>query len=501
MEQKDTDIEQAKPENSQEDNMASLLEQEGMDIDFPRAGEIKQGTIASISPNQILVSVGAKSEGIITGREFDAIPQEELEKLAVGQEIWVYVLTPEDSRGNLVLSLMRALEEKSWFKAEDLLKTKDSYSSTIRGYNKGGLIVPVEGLNGFVPASQISLSRRAGLTGDTPEKRWSPMVGDEIDVCVIEVDRERRRLILSERAASSETRESIKDRILSELTEGDVRTGKVTSLAEFGAFVNINGADGLVHLSEISWDRIQHPSEVLKVGQEIKVKIINIDREKKRIGLSIRQLMDDPWIHRISQYEVGQLLEGTITRLTKFGAFARIEDDLEGLIHISEISERRIEHPKEVLKEGETITLRVIKIEPENHRIGLSIRRVDSMAFAEMDWKTLEDILLDEVELDEIEPPEQKQEVEQVEKPKRKAKPKKEVEKVEEPEPTKEAEQVEEPEAAEEVEQAEESEAAEEVEQAEEPEAAKEAEQVEEPTADTEPAKDNGQEEKPEPEA
>lgn len=405
MEQKDTNLEQTKPENSHEDNMASLLEQEGMDIDFPRAGEIKQGVIASISPNQILVSVGAKSEGIITGREFDAIPQEELEKLAVGQEIWVYVLTPEDSHGNLVLSLMRAMEEKSWFKAEELLKTKDSYNSVIRGYNKGGLIVPLEGLNGFVPASQISLSRRAGLVGDTPEKRWSPMVGEEIEVCVIEVDRERRRLILSERAASSETRESIKDRILSELQEGDVRTGKVTSLAEFGAFVNINGADGLVHLSEISWDRIQHPSEVLKVGQEIKVKIINIDREKKRIGLSIRQLLDDPWINRIAKYEVGQLLEGTITRLTKFGAFARIEEDLEGLIHISEISERRIEHPKEVLKEGETITLRVIKIEPENHRIGLSIRRVDSMAFAEMDWKTLEDILLDEVELDDIETP------------------------------------------------------------------------------------------------
>ncbi|MDO9087522.1 MAG: S1 RNA-binding domain-containing protein [Anaerolineaceae bacterium] len=403
MEQKDTQIEQAKPENSNEDNMASLLEQEGIDIDFPQAGETRQGMVASISSNQILVSVGAKSEGIITGREFDAIPQEELEKLSVGQEIWVYVLTPEDSHGNLMLSLMRALEEKSWFTAEGLLKSKDSYKSEIRGYNKGGLIVPVEGLNGFVPASQISLSRRAGITGDTPDKRWSPMVGDEIDVCVIEVDRERRRLILSERAASTETRETIKDRILSELSEGDIRTGKVTSLADFGAFVNINGADGLVHLSEISWDRIQHPTEVLKVGQEIKVKIINIDREKKRIGLSIRQLMDDPWVNRISQYEVGQLLEGTITRLTKFGAFARIEEDLEGLIHISEISERRIEHPKEVLKEGETITLRVIKIEPENHRIGLSIRRVDSMAFAEMDWKTLEDILLDEVLLDDVE--------------------------------------------------------------------------------------------------
>jgi len=232
------------------------------------------------------------------------------------------------------------------------------------------------------------------------------MVGEEIDVCVIEVDRERRRLILSERAASTETRESVKERILSELAEGDVRTGRVTSLAEFGAFVNINGADGLVHLSEISWDRIQHPTEVLKVGQEVKVKIISVDREKKRIGLSIRQLEKDPWVDRISQYEVGQLLEGTITRLTKFGAFARIVDDLEGLIHISEISERRIDHPKEVLKEGDTVTLRVIKIEPENHRIGLSIRRVDSMAYAEMDWKTLEDILLDEVELDDEEPSE-----------------------------------------------------------------------------------------------
>jgi small subunit ribosomal protein S1 len=404
MEQKDAQLEQAQPDNSHvEDNMASLLEQEGLGIDFPKAGETRQGVIASISQNQILVSVGAKSEGIITGREFDMIPSEELQKLEVGQQVPVFVITPEDSQGNLVLSLMRALEEQSWQRAEDLLKSKESYQSTIRGYNKGGLIVPVEGLNGFVPASQISLSRRAGLSGDTPEKRWATMMGDAIDVCVIEVDRERRRLILSERAASTETRESVKERILSELTEGDIRTGRVTSLADFGAFVNINGADGLVHLSEISWDRIQHPSEVLKVGQEVKVRIISVDRDKKRIGLSIRQLLEDPWVDRISKYEVGQLLEGVITRLTKFGAFARIEEDLEGLIHISEISERRIEHPKEVLKEGENVTLRVIKIEPENHRIGLSIRRVDSMAYAEMDWKTLEDIVLDEVEQDDVE--------------------------------------------------------------------------------------------------
>jgi small subunit ribosomal protein S1 len=398
MEQKDAQLEQAKPEQVQEDNMASLLEQEGLEIDFPKSGETRRGVIASISQGQILVSVGAKSEGIISGREYDLIPSEEMDKLSVGQEIPVYVLTPEDSHGNLVLSLMRALEEESWHTAEKLLESKGSYNSVIRGYNKGGLIVPVEGLNGFVPASQVSLSRRAGLTGDTPEKRWSPMVGEELEVCVIEVDRDRRRLILSERAASTETRESVKDQILNELNEGDIRKGRVTSLADFGAFVNINGADGLVHLSEISWDRIQHPGEVMKVGQEVEVKIISIDRDKKRIGLSLRQLQEDPWVDRIAKYEVGQLLEGTITRLTKFGAFARIEDDLEGLIHISEISERRIEHPKEVLKEGDSVTLRVIKIEPENHRIGLSIRRVDSMAYADMDWKTLEDVLFDETE-------------------------------------------------------------------------------------------------------
>jgi small subunit ribosomal protein S1 len=202
-------------------------------------------------------------------------------------------------------------------------------------------------------------------------------------------------LILSERAASTETRESLKERVIDELKEGEVRNGRVTSLAEFGAFVNINGADGLVHLSEISWDRINHPTEVLKVGQEVKVKVISIDREKKRIGLSIRQLQDDPWTQRTTKYQVGQLVEASITRLTKFGAFARLEKDLEGLIHISEISEKRIEHPKEVLKEGDTVTLRIIKIDPGNHRVGLSLRRVDSQAYADLDWQSLEEALGD----------------------------------------------------------------------------------------------------------
>ena len=385
-------------ENNQNDqnNMASLLEKEGLGIDFPTQGEIRKGVVASITPGQILVSVGTKSEGIITGKEYELIPSDELADLKIGQEIPVYVINPEDQNGNLILSYMRAREEAGWQEVEELRTGKQSYHSTIIGYNKGGLIVPVGGLRGFVPASQISLTRRAGVTGDTPEQRWGKMIGQEVDVCVIEVDRERRRLILSERQASTETRESVKERVLEELKVGETYTGRVTSIAEFGVFVNVNGADGLVHMSEISWDRAAHANELLKVGQEIKVKVINVDHEKKRIGLSIRQLQADPWDDKAAKFHEGQLVEGTITRLTKFGAFARLVDDIEGLIHISEISEKRIEHPKEVLKEGETYTLRVIKVDPTEHRIGLSLRRVESMAYADMDWQSLENILDDD---------------------------------------------------------------------------------------------------------
>ena len=235
------------PENNQVDNnnMASLLESEGLAIDFPNQGEIRKGVVASVTPGQILVSVGTKSEGVITGKEYELIPSDELANLKIGQEIPVYVINPEDSNGNLVLSYMRAREEEGWAIVENMVAKKESFHSSIIGYNKGGLIVPVGGLRGFVPSSQISFSRRSSMTGDTPEQRWSKMIGQEIDVVVIEVDRERRRLILSERQASTESRDSVKDRVIDELKEGQVFTGRVTSLADFGVFVNINGADGL----------------------------------------------------------------------------------------------------------------------------------------------------------------------------------------------------------------------------------------------------------------
>lgn len=371
--------------NSEINSMETLLGQQKFDL--PKAGEIRTGIIASIGENEILVSVGTKSEGVIPGRELEQIPAEERATFQVGMEIPVYIVIPEDANGNVLLSYVRAREAKDWEEAERLLAEAKVFTSKIVGYNKGGFLVSFGRLRGFVPSSQISMVRRAMLGGDVPDQRWSKMVGESITCKVIEVDRERRRLILSERAALQETREALKDRLLEQLKEGDIRTGRVTSVADFGAFVNIDGADGLVHLSEISWERINHPGEVLKVGQEVQVKVISIDRERRRIGLSIRQTQEDPWLKKVRHLREGQLVEGTITHLTKFGAFARLEEDLEGLIHISELSEQRINHPKEVVKEGDVVTLRVIKIDPDRRRIGLSLRKVDSPAYTDLDWK------------------------------------------------------------------------------------------------------------------
>ncbi len=367
-------------------SMEELLDEEGLDIDLPKAGEMREGIIASISKNEILVSIGAKSEGIVSGREIDQLDTELLESFEVGLPIKVYVLSPEDRNGNLAVSLTRAQEEMDWELVEKLKETGDGYDGFISGFNKGGLLVPIGKLRGFVPGSQISLTRRT--TGDSPETRWGKLIGEPIEVNVIEVDRSRRRLILSERKALNETRETLKDRLLDELAVGTVSKGRVTSLANFGAFVNIDGADGLVHLSEISWERIKHPKDVLKIGQEVEVKVISLDQERKRIGLSIRQLQENPWLIKVKDLKEGQLIEGTITHLTEFGAFAKLgERELEGLIHISELSPDRVEHPKEVVKVGDTLTLRIINIDREKFRIGLSLRKVDSGAYIDLDWK------------------------------------------------------------------------------------------------------------------
>lgn len=366
--------------------MEELLNQSELNLDMPRPGEMRSGIVASTANNEILVSIGAKSEGIISSREVESMTAEEREQIKVGQEIQVYVVSAEGAGGMMQLSYTRSKEDDDWGMAEELMKSKDTHTGTVDGFNKGGLIVRVGRLRGFVPASQISQSRRLRYKGDTPELRWEEMKGEPLSARVIEVDRERRRLILSERAANQETREAMKERLLGEIAIGETRKGHVTSLADFGAFVNINGADGLVHLSELSWERVDHPSKLLKVGDEVEVKVISIDQDRKRIGLSMRQLQQDPWEDQINKYHVGQLVEGTVTRLVKFGAFARLDEHVEGLIHISELGEGHVEHPKEAVHEGDKLVVRIIKIEPDKRRIGLSLSKVDSAQFSDLDY-------------------------------------------------------------------------------------------------------------------
>jgi small subunit ribosomal protein S1 len=380
--------------------MHALLDAESYELETPQRGEIRIGTIARVSENDILVDVGAKSEGVIPSRELDRLSDEERSELKVGDEIQVYVVRSADRDGTMFLSISRAEEEQDWASADEYLENQEPYEGVIDGYNKGGLIVKLGRLRGFVPASQVSISRRRRSDGETPDDRWSDMVGEAIITRVIEVDQRRNRLILSERAASKEARDALKERLISELQPGEVRQGTVISLAEFGAFVDIGGADGLIHISELSWKRVDDPSDILEVGQEIDVKVLNVDADRKRISLSLRDLESNPWDEIMERFEEGQLVEGRITKLTKFGAFAALkgteEYEIEGLIHISELSSDHIEHPREVVQEGQEVAMRLINIDNERRRIGLSLKEVDSAQYADVDWRAAMDDLEEE---------------------------------------------------------------------------------------------------------
>jgi small subunit ribosomal protein S1 len=371
--------------------MDALLDAESYELEIPRRGEIRVGTIARVTETDVLVDVGAKSEGMISSRELERLSDEQRAEFTIGKEINVYVVRSGGRDGTIVLSVVKAEEEQDWRHAEELLDKKDLFEGIVAGYNKGGLIVKLGQLRGFVPASQVSISRRRRAQGESPDQRWGKMVDEPIITKVIEVDRRRNRLILSERAAAREARDALKEKLISDLQIGEMRSGHVISLADFGAFVDIGGADGLVHLSEISWKRISHPRDVLKIGQKVQVKVLGVDAERKRISLSLRALEPDPWESIVERYNEGQLVEGTITKLTKFGAFASLvgteEYDIEGLIHVSELSDRRIEHPREVIEEGQTLALRIIKIDLKQRRIGLSLKRVDSPKYADQDWQ------------------------------------------------------------------------------------------------------------------
>ncbi len=360
-----------------------------------RRGTIVDGIVAATSPTEVLVDLGEGLTGVIASRELERMDRSALESLKIGGSITAYVLKAKGSDGRPVLSLARAEEENNWRMAEEHHQNKQVYFSKVAGYNKGGLIVRFGKVRGFVPASQVSRERQQRAAGETPEERWSSMVGEDVAVKVVEIDRARNRLILSERAAAREWREQQKARLLENLAVGEVRKGRVISIADFGAFVDLGGADGLVHLTELSWKHVTHPREVLQVGQEVEVEVISIDPQRKRIGLSMKRMEHDPWQAVVQRYGIGQLVQATVTKLTKFGAFARLVDapEIEGLIHISELADYRVSHPREVVLVGDVLTLRIVKIDADQRRLGLSLRQVDSQKYLDQDWQAIADKL------------------------------------------------------------------------------------------------------------
>jgi len=368
--------------------MHQYLEEEFGQV-VPRRNEIMEGIILEVTPNEVVVDIGCKAEGIVSSRDLERVPPEVKAKLRPGAKVHVFVLRPEDANGHSVLSLSRALSESDWQLAEDLLASGEVYEGTVADANRGGLIVNVGRVRGFVPASQVaSLRLPRGMSDDEREQALKELTSNPIAVKVMELDRRRNRLILSERAAAREWRMEQKERLLEELKEGDVRKGIVSSLCDFGAFVDLGGADGLIHLSELSYSRVGHPKQVLQVGQQVEVYVLGVDQERRRIALSLKRLKAEPWTMVEQNYGIGQRVTGTITNVTDFGAFARLDEDIEGLIHISELSDERIGHPSEVVKVGDEVELRVIRIDSARQRLGLSLRRVnDDTYFEDYDWE------------------------------------------------------------------------------------------------------------------
>jgi len=360
-------------DNNVNDNAFEELLEQSFDLQSLERGKTIKGRIVSISSDGLLVDVRSKYEGVVKPKDLDRVNPEYKDSLKVGDEIPVYVLHMEDDDGYVVLSLNKAVVEHDWDRAKQLFNADKGFEGEIISTNKGGLIVNFGSVRGFVPGSQLDV---ANLSNSDKANQWSNMVGKKMYVKIIEVDRRRNRLILSERIASEEKRKMKKENLLTELQEGDILTGTISSLADFGAFIDLGGVEGLIHLSELSWTQVAHPKDVVKVGEEIDVYVLNIDYQRQRIGLSLKRLQPEPWSQALDHYQPGQVVTGTITKLTNFGAFARVENVLEGLIHISELSDKQIGHPKEVIKEGQDVQLRIISIEPDKKRMGLSLKQV-----------------------------------------------------------------------------------------------------------------------------
>jgi small subunit ribosomal protein S1 len=331
-----------------------------------QTGDVIEGTVIASEKHEVWLDLGPRGTGLVVGREI-----EHSQDIKPGDIISASVLDPEDDRGYAILSLKKVAKEKGWESLEERHGKGEVFAVTAFDANKGGLLIEVDGIRGFLPVSQLSAEnypRVSGADKDEILHRLNGLVGKSLDVRVLDINRRDNKLILSEKAAKREDTESK----VAKLKVGDTVDGVATGVVDFGIFVNMNGIEGLVHISEIAWDRVDNPSSYVKVGDKVKAKIISIDRDK--LSLSMKQLLSDPWIKDAAQYKVGDEVEGKITRITPFGAFVQVTSSIEALVHISELADTHVEDPSALVKLGETKKFRIIAIDADAHKLSLSLK-------------------------------------------------------------------------------------------------------------------------------
>ena len=366
-------------DNSPQD-MQQLLEE--MDFKILRRGEVVEGSIMRVDSDGIFLDIGHKEEGFVPMGEMKTINREELAKLAEGDSLIAFVMRP-DSQDGPILSVDRARGEEGWREIQKFMEQDQPVEGVIVGFNRGGCILEVANVQGFVPMSQLITISRDVFKQDSSESGeprsddsiGKDLVGNTLTVKVLEVNRSRNRAIFSERSALQEQRDEQKAVLIEKLEEGEVRKGVVTGISNFGAFVDLGGADGLIHISEMSWSMVESPEDLVKVGEELDVYVLRIDRETMKIALSLRRLQPEPWETIFERYQVGDVVDATVTKIANFGAFARLEDSIEGLIHITELSDAVITNPNEVVSEGQEIKVKILKIEMDRKRLGLSLKQ------------------------------------------------------------------------------------------------------------------------------
>ncbi|MBN1977282.1 MAG: S1 RNA-binding domain-containing protein, partial [Anaerolineae bacterium] len=345
------------------------------DYQAPKHGDIRQGVVVDINETGAILDIGSKREGFVPAEDLTRLDEETRAAVQVGSTIPAFVLHPADKEGRPVLSIHQAHMYQDWLDAEEMMKSGELYEGEISNYNRGGLIVKFGKIRGFIPCSQIvGLPRR--LREEQRRQRLAAMIGERVGLRVIEVDRQRRRLIFSQRRALRAWQELQRGRVMDGLREGETRHGEVTSITDFGAFVDLGGADGLVHVSELSWRRVEHPREVLDIGDKVDVYVLSVDRERRRIALSLKKLQPDPWTVVDDQCQVGQLVECRVTRVVDFGAFVALDLGIEGLLHANEMIGTPELSPADVVKSGDKLPVKIIGIDSRRRRLDLSAKQV-----------------------------------------------------------------------------------------------------------------------------